>query len=620
MKTDCDQPVILIADSQIGALSQIKDSLSRELPGHRVITSDAGRTAMDILKRSEPSLVLADMRLSDMSGLKLLLKAKALCPGVVTIMTSDCGSQEARRMCLEAGVDFFMEKPIDVHRLTGLLGLESPDATSVFRGTLDNLGVPDVLQLILCRPSPMLMRLDSPHGAGGIEIENGNVIHARANGQVGEEAFYELVGWNEGNFEVVDVVCSEERTIALPLSQLLLKAAARDECGEDLKAAGETIQENVEPFFSEDQQAPDVGHVWAPMANYTRPQAARGRRQAGYSVETVRPDLPPIRAFRPRMETSQPLRVQHREPPSPRFEPVKAQPVRRRRRGRGPSSLRTGRRSVAPVGRRVLLASMAAALVVLVVARESGFLSSQYGRDMVPFLDEFIQEFIPGAATAPEQGAIRASPMYMEESPRIGDEHVQRTARKQISAPVMVYDVAVSADERLVGTPNALGVSEDVYKRHRFDLNPWVEVIGPTGKRVGAMVLAMPNSRSPILLNQSMYDTLSHRRLELEQVRLRKVQWTSASRVPSVAFQKSPSLPNAYCEYYSSVGVGLESMLSLGLTPGAHAVVRGPRGNTTVRVQLVDRGESDEIWLSQPVREAIGGEGEIGTVKLFPKT
>jgi hypothetical protein len=54
--------------------------------------------------------------------------------------------------------------------------------------------------------------------------------------------------------------------------------------------------------------------------------------------------------------------------------------------------------------------------------------------------------------------------------------------------------------------------------------------------------------------------------------------------------------------------VSLEALKRIGLTPGSHAVVRGPSGYQSVRVQLVDRGNDQEIWLSQPVRDSIGAE------------
>ncbi len=38
------------------------------------------------------------------------------------------------------------------------------------------------------------------------------------------------------------------------------------------------------------------------------------------------------------------------------------------------------------------------------------------------------------------------------------------------------------------------------------------------------------------------------------------------------------------------------------------------------RVQLVDRGHGKEIWLSQPVRDAVGASSEDVQIKLFPKT
>ncbi len=630
-----DQAVLLIADSQISSLAVLRNSLAAAAPSAHILSADTGRSALDQARSAKPQVVVADMRLNDMSGLKLLLKMKAKHPEALTIMMSECGSQEARKMCLEAGVDFFFEKPVDVNRLTGMLGTAPTEEASVFRGTLDNLSVPDVLQLIICRPSPMLMRVDSPRGSGGIEIEEGRVIHARANGLVGENAFYELVGWTEGHFEVVDVVCAEERTIALPLPQLLLKAATRSPVEQDIiREAGELLQEVHEPFFPPEEQAPDVSHVWAPMANYTRPQVQRTRRQPTYTVDTVRPNLPSMNAFKYQEdEPISALRLRKTSRPTARFTPDSApQPPQMRGSGRRGASARPRRRSVAPAGRRVLLASVAAVLMLFVGVRYSGIMSSEYGREVMPVLDTMFREFLPKKDAGQATNSIQASQSYADGTIRITDRNLKPGANQSslvadgvgpngVSAKAAkAYGVSLSSNADLAGSANVIGVNSALYTRLGLEQNPWVEVIGPTGKRIGAMAIDAGNSRTPIVVGQDMYDTLSHKRVDLTHVKLQKVRWVRTSTETALSFQSSQSLPGQYCEYWYSIGISLGSMRSMGLTPGMSAVVRGPAGYQSVRVQLVDRGHGNEIWLSQPVRDAVGASSEDVQIKLFPKT
>ena len=180
-------------------------------------------------------------------------------------------------------------------------------------------------------------------------------------------------------------------------------------------------------------------------------------------------------------------------------------------------------------------------------------------------------------------------------------------------------NVSISRNEALM-SGNSVGISPHIYEKLDLAQSPWVEVIGVGGKHIGAFAVEIESAQAPVLLSQSMHDALSQDGVELTQVRLRPEQWIQKATEKSLSFWGSNNLPGQHCQYWYSVGVSLDALRSIGLTPGSHAVVRGPTGYQSVRVQLVDRGETKNIWLSEPVREKIGAEGEIDLIKLFPKT
>ena len=614
------QTVLLIADSNLDSICTLRKSLVDEAPSCQVVTADAGRNAVELARQNPPDAILADIRLSDMSGLKLLLKVKAQNPHLITMMMSECGSHEARKMCLEAGVDFFFEKPVDIQRLIGMLGTPDIVAESVFRGTLDNLSVPDVLQLITCRPTSMFMRIDSPLGDGCIEIENGQVIHARVSDLAGEKAFYRMVGWDDGNFEVVDVMCSEERTIAISLAELLLNTAKYIESDEATNEALEQFGEgNYVPFFPPEELAPDASHVWAPLANYARPNVDRVARRRGHQLNAKRPDFYRISAFRPIMEESKELKL--------RFKPK--EPKLSRFPDRNPATVRTRRNSFVPAVRRIATASGVALVVLFIGARYSGILSDQHGRDIAPGLGGLISEFIPRSTPDGDMDIVRPSTSYstpLKEAAitqRDDDSSSFRVTRapQRLREQLPSLSVAITSNKGLMSTANSIGVSEAVFRRLGLGNNPWVEVVGPDGKTIGALAVLVEDSAAPVLLTEELSSSLAKNDARLTHVKLRQVTWPQQVTDGPLEFDETRNLSGKFCEYWYSVGLSLEAMIEAGLTPGAGAVIRGPAGDQTVRVQLYDRGQADQIWLSQPVRDAVGASTENGAeIRLFPQT
>jgi len=625
---------ILIADSQVAALSQTRANLAREVPDWKVISADAGHRAVELAENNPPDVILSDMRLSDMSGLKLLLRIKSANPGVITMMMSDCGSHDARKMCLDAGVDFFLEKPVDVQRLIGMLGGEKTESDAVFRGSLENLSVPDVLQLVCCRPNPMRLLIDSPVGEALIEINDGQVLHARANGAVGEAGVYEVSKWRSGKFEVTDIDSVRERTISLPLSQLLLNAVSKDEPKPQQEGLPEAAslpqaQGEGESFFPAEDTANDVSRVWAPMARYTRPESrSTSSTRSGGTREIVPHDIPALRGHRESEASTEPVKL--------RFKQRQPDPVMRVRFRTQEEPRRPRQRSFAPAARRIAIASVAAVFLLFVGVRYSGVLSTQYGRDVAPVLDNIVREFVPMAPKFVEGQQVRPAASYQnrllpgltpntgtttftKEDPLHPDLISGIRPSAAAEAQPIPLDVSVSRNEQLLNG-NSVGVSPHMYEQLNLAQSPWVEVIGAGGKHIGAFAVKIESAQTPVLLTQSMHDALAQGGEELSQVRFRPVQWVREGTEKSLSFEGATNLPGQNCEYWYSVGVSLDALRSVGLTPGSHAVVRGPTGYQSVRVQLVDLGESEEIWLSQPVREKIGAEGETDLIKLFPKT
>jgi len=151
-------------------------------------------------------------------------------------------------------------------------------------------------------------------------------------------------------------------------------------------------------------------------------------------------------------------------------------------------------------------------------------------------------------------------------------------------------------------------VSDDVYSLLSAAGGGWVELMGPFGARIGARAVKTRSAyRRAIYLRPSMAEALGISEEGLSRVALREVQWPSSppGRV-AVEFTFVRRLPESCCQHPLAAGLALSTLLRYRLRPGMHLLAEGPGGYQSLRIQMMDRGNPAELWLSRLAREALG--------------
>jgi hypothetical protein len=96
-----------------------------------------------------------------------------------------------------------------------------------FQGSLQELHLPDVIQLVSVSGKSGVFVLDRLGEQGYIYLENGHIVHAVLGKLLGEEAVYTLATWNEGSFHFLPGEEAPTRTITKNNTNLLMEAARR---------------------------------------------------------------------------------------------------------------------------------------------------------------------------------------------------------------------------------------------------------------------------------------------------------------------------------------------------------------------------------------------------------
>lgn len=97
----------------------------------------------------------------------------------------------------------------------------------MFQGSLKELHLPDVIQLVSVSNKTGAFRLQKDGDEGIIFLEQGRIVHAVLGGTEGDEAVYAMATWTDGTFKFVPDETSTRHSITKNNTNLLMEAARR---------------------------------------------------------------------------------------------------------------------------------------------------------------------------------------------------------------------------------------------------------------------------------------------------------------------------------------------------------------------------------------------------------
>jgi hypothetical protein len=96
-----------------------------------------------------------------------------------------------------------------------------------FQGSLKELPLPDIIQLVSVSGKTGKFTLSREAERGFIYLKNGQMVHATVGDLIGEEAIYALAIWNQGEFQFSPNDEPDRQTISKSNTNLLMEAARR---------------------------------------------------------------------------------------------------------------------------------------------------------------------------------------------------------------------------------------------------------------------------------------------------------------------------------------------------------------------------------------------------------
>ena len=236
---------ILVVDDEPNVVKSCARML--ELEGFAVQGVTSGAEAIDLYQHEGFDLVLTDLKMPNVDGLEVLTAIREHNPHAAVVIFTAYGTKDNVVEALRLGAREFLEKPLETKTLVATVRriLEQGDGT-VVRGNLRSLSLPSIVQINCSERNRALLRVRHRGQEGRIFFADGDVVHAVLGSQVGEEAVYELLAWQEGDFELEMDVTVSERTISTNWSGLLMEGMRRlDEKAAGLEELEEAEEEGV---------------------------------------------------------------------------------------------------------------------------------------------------------------------------------------------------------------------------------------------------------------------------------------------------------------------------------------------------------------------------------------
>ncbi|HEY2840683.1 MAG TPA: response regulator [Pirellulales bacterium] len=116
-----DPTKILVVDDDVEVVNALRRRLIQQ--GFEVLTAKNGAQGRSLARRHRPDLILLDLRLPDVDGLKLcqeLTDSPTTC-GIPVILISGCDHADVIQQSREAGCEYFLRKPYDPNVLLRLV-------------------------------------------------------------------------------------------------------------------------------------------------------------------------------------------------------------------------------------------------------------------------------------------------------------------------------------------------------------------------------------------------------------------------------------------------------------------------------------------------------------------
>lgn len=229
-------------DKPAGCILMVDPSLSAKFPpairlnndGFMVEVVAEADKALKRIAEHKYDLVISETKLPDTDGLKFcrILRSNRLTANIPFFFFTEEGDERLSIESLEAGADDFIKKSgeleilsLKVHKAIERANPQEKDTNRGVSGSLQEMSATDFIQILSAGEKSVKITIENETENGHIYIKKGNIVHAHVGDLEGENAFYKIVVWEEGRFQISPCATFPPQTIQGNTLSLLMEAS-----------------------------------------------------------------------------------------------------------------------------------------------------------------------------------------------------------------------------------------------------------------------------------------------------------------------------------------------------------------------------------------------------------
>ncbi|MBN1297069.1 response regulator [bacterium] len=206
--------------------------------GYVVSSAATLNEAIDRLVKEEPFMIISDIDLSAGDGYELLqyVRNKSNRPDMPFVFMSARNDPSFIAKAYRAGADDYIPRPcvkdMLLARIARIIARAKGQRSAMAErkgvtGSLKDMGIMEVIQILGAGMRSAMITIVQGASEARVALSEGRIVFAKTEENEGDEAFYSLLGWEEGEFNIHMNVQPPKENITLKNDMLLLEGFRR---------------------------------------------------------------------------------------------------------------------------------------------------------------------------------------------------------------------------------------------------------------------------------------------------------------------------------------------------------------------------------------------------------
>jgi len=212
--------VLIVDDDAVsrGLLSRVMKPYAMDF---EILTAQNGEEAAYIMTEQTVDLIISDLEMPIMDGIKLLEYMDKNYPGTPVFIMTAFGSKEIEEKVLSLGAFKYFEKPLNMDILTDAI-FEQLNAGA--EGRIAGISLSSFLQLLEMEKKTATIKVTSGEKSGNLYFREGALINAATDQLLGLKAALEMLTWDKITIDVEGICRKRDNVIKQPLMNVLMSA------------------------------------------------------------------------------------------------------------------------------------------------------------------------------------------------------------------------------------------------------------------------------------------------------------------------------------------------------------------------------------------------------------